>query len=301
MTAALATMARQLGGDVVGFQVLCPGPGHSRKDRSLSVRLSPTAPEGFVVYSHAGDDLGICRDHVRALMGWERPSWRRDRSSVTPAKPQSGPAPDEAAKIARATAIWREARDPRGTVVERYLASRGLVLPTHVAGEVLRYHPACPWRDADSGTTLRVPAMVAALTSMTTGEVAGIHRTRLTLDGRKVDRRMLGRAAGAAIMLSPYDTVEAGLAIGEGIETCLAAHRIGWTCVWATGSAGGIGRFPLLPGLQSLVLLAETGDGGANARAIEAVGERYASEGREVLIVEPRYGDDINDALLGAA
>ena len=42
--ASLAHLARQLGGDVVGQQVLCPGPKHSRKDRSLSVRLSTTWP-----------------------------------------------------------------------------------------------------------------------------------------------------------------------------------------------------------------------------------------------------------------
>ena len=301
MTATLATMARALCGDVVGHQVLCPGPGHSRKDRSLSVRLSPTAPEGFVVYSHAGDDLGACRDHVRALMGWERPSWRRERSAVTPAEPHVGPVPGEPAKIARATAIWREARDPRGTVVERYLASRGLALPTDVARGALRYHPTCPWHDADTGATLRVPAMVAAMTSMTTGEVTGIHRTRLTSDGRKVDRRMLGRAAGAAIMLTSHDAVEVGLAIGEGVETCLAAMAIGWAPVWALGSVGAIAAFPLLPGLQSLILLAETGDGGASARAIEMVGGRYVAGGREVLVVEPRCRGDMNDALLGAA
>ena len=55
MTAELRAVARALGGEMSGSQVLAPGPGHSPKDRSLSVRLSPSAPDGFVAFSHAGD------------------------------------------------------------------------------------------------------------------------------------------------------------------------------------------------------------------------------------------------------
>src|SRR6202021_1704020 len=52
-------IARLLDGDVSGSQVVAPGPGHSRKDRSLSVRLSPSAPDGFIVFSHADDDWRV--------------------------------------------------------------------------------------------------------------------------------------------------------------------------------------------------------------------------------------------------
>ena len=59
-----------LGGDVNGRNtVLAPGPGHSPQDRSMSVLLEPSAPEGFVVNSFAGDDWLVCRDHVRAMVG----------------------------------------------------------------------------------------------------------------------------------------------------------------------------------------------------------------------------------------
>ena len=64
----LKELARLLDGDVSGSQVVAPGPGHSRKDRSLSVRLSPSAPDGFIVFSHAGDDWRESRDYVRDRM-----------------------------------------------------------------------------------------------------------------------------------------------------------------------------------------------------------------------------------------
>jgi hypothetical protein len=49
--------AAALGGDVSGRDtILCPGPRHSPKDRSLSVKFDPTAPDGFLTHSHAGDD-----------------------------------------------------------------------------------------------------------------------------------------------------------------------------------------------------------------------------------------------------
>lgn len=65
----LQHMARALGGEVSGHQILAPGPGHGPKDRSLSVRLDDKAPDGFVVDSFAGDDWQACKDHVRDRAG----------------------------------------------------------------------------------------------------------------------------------------------------------------------------------------------------------------------------------------
>ena len=65
-------LARALGGDAYGDQVLAPGPGHSAKDRSLSIRLDPNAPDGFLVHYFAGDDPIACKDHVRRQLGLAR-------------------------------------------------------------------------------------------------------------------------------------------------------------------------------------------------------------------------------------
>jgi len=70
----LHRLARDLGGEVSGGQIRAPGPGHSPKDRSLSVMPDPGAAEGFVVNSFADDDPLACRDYVRSRCGL--PEWK---------------------------------------------------------------------------------------------------------------------------------------------------------------------------------------------------------------------------------
>ena len=298
----LRSIAIALGGEVVRGGVLAPGPGHSRADRSLSVRLSHQSPDGFIVFSHAGDSFSDCKDHVRDRLGLARERLERTRrreSVPAEASRRREAQPTDAGRIARAVAIWNEATDPRGTIVEYYLASRGLELPEDVAGAVIRYHPTCPWREGE--VTARVPAMVAAMREVDGDTITAIQRTRLTPDGRKVDRRMLGIAAGAAVKLDADATVTTGLAIGEGIETALSGRLLGFRPAWAMGSAGGIAKLPVLPGVEALTILTERDETGANERATTECAERWHAVGREVILVEPRTGNDVNDALLGAA
>jgi hypothetical protein len=51
-------VAVKLGGEASGpNSVLIPGPGHSPRDRSLSVRFDARVRGGFSVYSQCGDEL----------------------------------------------------------------------------------------------------------------------------------------------------------------------------------------------------------------------------------------------------
>jgi putative DNA primase/helicase len=70
----LVSLATALSGEINGGQVLAPGPKHSPGDRSLSVRLDASAPDGFVVHSFAGDDPIACKDYVRQRLGL--PQWK---------------------------------------------------------------------------------------------------------------------------------------------------------------------------------------------------------------------------------
>jgi putative DNA primase/helicase len=278
MTSSLREIASALGGEVMkspkgGQFILCPGPGHSARDRSLSVTPSATSPHGLVVHSFSPkDDWRTCRDHVLKRLG-------------LPSKPQVNPSDLWAD-------IWKAAGGPRGTIVEQYLASRGLELPDDLAGRVVRFHPACPF-----GQGTRQPCMITAFRSIADDTLQAIHRTALTPDGKKIDRKMLGPVAGAAIKIDADENVEQGLMIGEGFETCLAARQLGLRPVWALGSAGAIANFPVLAGVDALTILAETDDSGANAKAIRACGNRWAAAGREVIVATPYVRGDMNEAL----
>jgi len=82
----LQSLARALGGEVHGEEILAPGPGHSAADRSLSVKLDANAPDGFVVHSFAGDDDIECKDYVRekAGLGPFKANSKRTRRSDQP-------------------------------------------------------------------------------------------------------------------------------------------------------------------------------------------------------------------------
>jgi hypothetical protein len=285
-----SAVARALGGSVSGRNVVAPGPGHSRADRSLSIKIDPAAPDGFIVHSFAGDLPAECRDYVRAVIGLD-PRGRRRRQASGRWSPRRTVAPDNnaAERSALALRLWNEARDPRDTVIAGYLASRDLMLPVDIAGDVIRFHPALKFNCQP------VSGMVALLRDIKTNEPCGIHRTFLDSDGCKLDRKMLGRARDAAIKLDADENVTLGLHIGEGIESCLAARLAGFRPVWALGSAGAIATFPVLAGIEAITVLGEVNDGGANHRAAQACAARWIAAGREAFIVTPRVGGDLND------
>jgi putative DNA primase/helicase len=72
--------------------------------------------------------------------------------------------PDETARTAWALAGWREARPADGTIVETYLANRGLALPPP---QYLRFYPRCPH---PSGANL--PAMIGLVEHIDRGPTA---------------------------------------------------------------------------------------------------------------------------------
>jgi len=104
---------------------------------------------------------------------------------------------------------------------------------------------------------------------------------------------MLGIVHRAAVKLSPVTDT---LAIGEGIETCIAAQQLGHRPAWALGSVGGISFFPILDGIKRLLILAEAGE--PSERAIKISGTRWHNAGRRVRIIRSRVGSDLNDGLM---
>src|SRR5262249_33485356 len=67
---SLQQIAKALGGEVCGNQVRAPGPGHSAADRSLSIKVDPAAPDGFLVKTFSpSDDPIAAKDYVREKLG----------------------------------------------------------------------------------------------------------------------------------------------------------------------------------------------------------------------------------------
>jgi putative DNA primase/helicase len=308
----LRSVARVLGGEVSGRQVLAPGPGHSARDRSLSIKIEPDAPDGFLVFSHAGDDVVACKDHVRERLGlprWEPgdgqdrridPARVRafDRSAIDRESAKRPRTEDDLVRIERATKIWNEAVDPRGTAAEQYLQARCLDLDDDIAGVVLRFHPRTPWRNENTGKTDRIPCMIAAFRSIDDGTITAIHRIRLDQPEAwpKTQRRMLGIVYRTAIM---FDPVGPKLAIGEGIETCMAARQLGVRPTWALGSVGAISFFPVLDGIKRLSILAE--NDGASRNAVRLCISRWRRAWRKINVISPDDGcGDLNDELMKA-
>ena len=264
--------------------------------------ISAKSPNEFIVHSHAGDDWKVCQDYVASRLGRGafRPRRETARNSFRQAAPDRKvhPCPNDDEGHQRvALAIWHEARDPRGTIVETYLNSRKLDLPDEIAGEVIRFHPCCKFGDE------RFAAMIALVRNIATDAAQAIHRTALAPGGKKIERdgktlRMsLGSITGGAIKLDPDETVEQGLSIGEGIESSLSGRQKGLRPVWSAVNTGGIENFPVLPGIEGLHLFAENDENGASRKAVAICGRRWHDAGCDVRIVTPENGKDLNDEL----
>jgi hypothetical protein len=291
---SLHAIAKALRGTVTGRSVLAPGPGHSVYDRSLSVMLSDMAPDGFLIYSHAGDDWRACRDHVRAQLGLSPFRHGREPRQV-PQRERTVEAPSPN-NHKTALHLWRQALEPRRTLVEAYLRNRRLDLPDEAANEAIRFHPDCPFGPAE-----RFPAMVCLVRNIATNELQAIHRTALAPDGTSIKRngkthRMgLGPITGGAIKIDPDEDVTQGLCIGEGVETCLSGRQMGLRPVWSVVSTGGIAAFPVLPGLDGLHIIRENDANGASANAVEACARRWHEAWRDVVIADPDTAKDLNE------
>jgi len=283
----LIELARQLRGDLNGRWINIAGPRHSKRDRTLGILFDRAAPGGFWVHSLCDQDRSECRAHVKSLL-------RQRCGGKLPDIEDEAPPTAAAADSLRALAIWELALPPEGTPVESHLRARGCDLPPEAAS-VLRFVPACPF---ESHT---LPAMIALMRDVTTGEPRGIHRTALSDDGKSKrempdglrPKRMMGPAKNAAAMLSPH---AAKMGIAEGIETALSASKLFGLPVWAVLSAGGIGKFPVATGISDLTIFADNDKAGWSAA--EKCGVRYTRAGIGGRIqYPPQFGDDWNDVL----
>jgi hypothetical protein len=223
--------------------------------------------------------------------------------SVTP--PRRDDTARDAARTGRALAILHESRPIAGTIAERYLMSRGIVLD-ELSAEVrasLRYHAGCPRPRDDAGNFVPpLAAMLALVEHSERGSVA-IHATYLRADGSGTaiakPKAMFGPVGGGAVRLGIPRAGE-WLAVAEGIETALSVAVACAMPAWAALSAGGIRALVLPREATHVVICADHDVSGTGQRAALDAAQRWLAEGRHVRIAMPPEPDtDMADVLLG--
>ncbi|BCG97799.1 DUF7146 domain-containing protein [Mesorhizobium sp. 131-2-1] len=185
-----------------------------------------------------------------------------------------------------------------GTLAERYLAGRGILLSTHESA--LRFHPGCYYRDLVTGETQTLPALIAAVTNLD-GEITGLQRTWLDPSGQGKaqltdPRRSLGDLLGNGIWLG----LESGAPVpamvaGEGFETMASLRTVMPTLpVAAATSANHLAGLSFPAGCRRLYIAADADAAGRHG--IERLSQRAAESGILALVLRPQLGD-FNDDL----
>ena len=279
-------IAISLGGRRAGAGWMARCPAHD--DRSPSLSLRDAGADRVLVYCHAGCDQRRVIAALSSLGLWTEPHPSPRVSSVPRGWRHHDR--DQATRSTAALALWQSATAAAGTLVSRYLSSRGW---DRLPPATVRFAPAL--KHAAGGLW---PAMVSLVTRGCDDVPLAVHRTYLARDGaRKApvepSKMMLGPCRGGAVRLA---TASRLLRVGEGIETCLAAMRATGDPAWAALSTAGLKALDLPSHVQDVIILAD-GDAAGEAAARHAAG-RWARQGRRVRIARPPDGLDFNDLLL---
>ena len=283
------TIAKALGGRKAGSGWSARCPAHD--DRTPSLSLRDTGDGKVLVRCHAGCDQDEVIAHLKASGLWMQngPRLFRYAASGRVTKPTE-PDRDDVKRTEAALSIWQASIPAGGTMIETYLESRGLRLPST---PTLRFHPHLKHPSGDSW-----PAMIALVARGSDDAPHAIHRTFLARNGAgkaPVDpqRMMLGPCRGGAVRLAEPGEV---LMIGEGIETCLAAMQETGHPAWAALSTSGLRALDLPKGVRDVIVLADGDDPGESAARDCAL--RWKRQGRRVRIARPPKGMDFNDLVV---
>jgi hypothetical protein len=289
--ASAEAIAKALGGRKVGREWKARCPAHNDRKPSLSIRDGNDGKVLVRCRSGCTQESVITALRNRGL--WTGKGSKRLKGTASVDTTSSQDRADDAKRSKSATKIWQSTQPAKGTVVETYLAARGLQLPLP---PTIRFHAGLKHT---SGTIW--PVMVSLVTHGVNDTPQAIHRAFLACDGSgkaPVDpqKMMLGPCRGGAIRLAPAGDV---LLVGEGIETCLAAMQASSLPAWAALSTSGLKTLDLPQSVRDVIVLADGDEAGKAAARGAAL--RWKREGRRVRIAYPSEGMDFNDMLLGRA
>jgi Toprim domain len=189
----------------------------------------------------------------------------------------------------KAFRMWMRRQPGVGSIVERYLRSRGITCP--LPGTLAYLRPARPDHH---------PAMIAAfgipdepelgVLRLPPMRLGGVHLTLLKPDGsgkaRNADghsKLTIGVGHDLPIVLAPPNDL-GGLVVAEGIEDALSAHQATGLGAWAAGTANRLpGLAPHVPDYIEAVTIQQDDDP-AGRHYSEQLAEAVAVRGIDVFI-----------------
>jgi putative DNA primase/helicase len=279
------------------------------------------AGDGFMLLEHVhGWTRAESFQTVRDAVGMGKSAAVQPTFPVSAAHTQKAPEPpkmNHRKELSRVKETWGQGVDIHGTLVETYLASRGILTDSIPADAHLRFHR---WLtqyapNGKGGFTVlhEGPAMIALITNVH-DEILGIHKTFIRPDGSgKADvpggnakflKKCVERLNGGAVRIHAPDPQSGMIGIGEGIETVLAMHTL-------TRRKGGI--LPVMAALnttlladwvppvsaRNIAILADNDKAGLEAAAkLQARLRQYRPDAATDILIPPQAGMDWNNVLL---
>ncbi|MER8427045.1 toprim domain-containing protein [Mesorhizobium sp. M1403] len=283
------------------------GDVRNTRGRSMHVRLKANAkgPAGRWVdeaTSEFGDLLDVIRESC-GLVDFRDVADEARRFLSVPLPPPHAPGAQRQPAAApgspdAARRLFAMSQPIAGTLAERYLAGRGILLSAHE--RAVRFHPGCYYRDLVTGETQTLPALIAAVTSLD-GRITGLQRTWLDPSGQGKaqladPRRSLGNLLGNGIWLGHQPGAPVSvMAAGEGFET-MASLKVVMPAlpVAAATSANHLAGLTFPLGCRRLYIAADADAAGRHG--IERLSQRAGQAGILALVLRPQLGD-FNDDL----
>lgn len=241
---------------------------------------------GSFICSHCGAGGGM--EFLMRLFGWpfKEAAANVDRVIGKVKETVQREERSEADKVASIKKVLRECRPVvHGDPVWKYLNTRtGIVdVPADI-----KFHPGL--HHTEGGMH---PAMVSVLRAQD-GTGITLHRTYLTLDGRKASmspakKFMAGkRLNGGAVRLSRVEPV---IGMAEGIETALAAAERFHMPVWAATNSVLLEQFMPPAGVESVVIFGDNDSSYTGQSAAYNLARRLVREGIGAEVVLPDQAD----------
>lgn len=250
--------------------------GHDR------FRFDDKNGSGSFICSHCGAGGGM--DFLMRMFGWpfREAAANVDRIIGTVKETVQREERSEADKVAAIKKVLRGCRQvEQGDPVWNYLNRRTGI--TEVPADI-KFHPSL--HHTEGGTH---PAMVSVLRAPD-GTGITLHRTYLTLDGRKASmtpakKFMAGkRLNGGAVRLS---RVSETIGISEGIETALAASIRFHMPVWAATNSVLLEQFMPPAGVESVVIFGDNDSSYTGQSAAYNLARRLVRDGIQAEVVLP--------------